>query len=352
MAWNSENGVWQTPTQLWNVESDIPENAPENWLSKAGGDYYIGMSFHISPFTIIDGDGVLPPNLKYQPSDFYLSRTHDPYNSWGVNAIKRKFLKTDPMNFWSWLPGITVYDRNTKYSLPAEDLSAYAGTEWADNDARVFHGLHDDELRDKLITKYIQAINDITGPRFSGWPFGQRQLKDAAFIWIHHQSKEIHRILLASSIQSGDKFSYFNKNLYDPGDQLGSWANAPSSWDCRQPLRSLYKSKLLSADGFHEIALVAAISAVETAFFEIVLYLEGGDVQGAKSKITSHTFRNRAKILISSYGYTLPNSIYTDLTKAYKVRNSIAHELANQTQENISDHIKNLENVIIWYYNI
>lgn len=350
-GWNVETGAWCKPSVIWDVDLDIPESAPDYWLSNPGGDYYIGISFHISPFTIVEDEGLLDSHTHFRPSDFYLARNHDPYNSWGVNAVKKGFLKSGCMEHWDWLPGITIFDDNQKFTLPSEELSAFAGTEWADNDHRLFHGIFSDEVRDNLTTKYIEDINNITGPRFSGWPFGQRQLKDAVFVWIHSETKEIHAMLLASTVQSGDKFSYFNRELYDPGTKLGSWNNKPDSWDCRQVLKFLYKSRLLLKDGFHEIALVSASSAVETAFFEIVLYLENNDSNKAKKKIKEHSFRDRAKKLIHGYGYTLPVPIFNGLTDAYKARNSIAHELNSYSHEMAVHHINNLETVVEWYYN-
>lgn len=342
-GWNSETGFWCKPSKIWDIDFDVPENAPDDWLSEVGGNFYIGISFHISPFTIVEGSGSTAPN-------FFLSRIQDPYNSWGVNAVKKEFINSGCMEHWDWLPGITVYDDTTKYTLPSDNLSAFAGTEWADNDRRIFHGIFCNETRNSLVSKYLEAINNITGPRFSGWPFGRRQLKDAVFIWIHSETKEIHAMLLASIVQSGDKFSFFNSALFDPGSKLGSWKTRPSTWDCRQVLKFLYKSRLLLADGFYEIALVAASSAVETAFYEIVLYLENNDVQHAKKLIKQNTFRDRAKKLIKRYGHTLPSPLFDKLTSAYKARNSIAHELNSYSHEMAVEHIDNLEAVIEWYY--
>lgn len=349
-GWDPETGIWRKSSKMWDVNLDIPDSAPEDWFSKPGGDYYIGMSFHISPFTIVEGEGTLDSHTHFKPSNFYLARTNDPYNSWGVNAVAKGFVKFGCMDHWNWLPGITIFDDSKKFTLPSEDLSAFSGTEWADNDHRIFHGIYSDEIRDSLITKYIEDINKITGPKFSGWPFGRRQLKDAVFVWIHYETHKIDAVLLASTVQSGDKFSYFNSKLYNPGTKLGSWNNKPATWDCRQVIKFLYKSRLLLQDGFHEIALVTASSAVETAFFEIVLYLEHNDSDTAKIKIKEHSFRDRAKILIHSYGYTLPASIFNGMTDAYKARNSIAHELNSYSHDMATLHINNLEMVIEWYY--
>lgn len=349
-GWNIETGVWSKPSKIWGVDLTIPEDAPDIWLSKPGGDYYIGISFHISPFTIVKGEGYIDAQTYFKPSDFYLARNHDPYNSWGVNAVKNGYVQSGCMEHWDWLPGITIFDVHKKYTLPSEELSAFAGTEWSDNDHRIFHGIFSDEAKESLLSKYMVDVNNITGPRFSGWPFGHRQLKDAVFLWIHSESKEIHAILLASILQFGDKFSYFNRELYDPGTKLGSWCIKPQSWDCRQVLKFLYKSRLLLQDGFHELALVSASSAVEKAFFEIVLHLENNDVQKAKNKIKPYNFRERASKLIHGYGFTLPIPLFDGLTDAYKARNSIAHELNTCSHEIAAHHINQLEAVIEWYY--
>ena len=348
--WHAETGIWCQSSLIWDVDQSIPDDAPDVWFSKPNGDYYIGMFFHFSSFTFVKGNGLTDSNFSFKKSDFYLSRNQDPYNSWGVNAIKEHFLQHDCMTFWNWLPGITVVDENKKYTLPSEKLSSFAGTEWADNDARIHHGIFSDDIRDNLIEKSLECINKITGPRFSGWPFGYRQLSTAVLLWIHAESKEIHAMLLASNVQSGDKHSYLNRNLYDPGDILGSWNNKPSSWDCRQVLKFIYKSHLLLEDGFHEIALVSASSAVERAFFEIVLYLENNNIQKAQREIKSHTFKQRASQLIKNYGYPLPSELLSGLIDAYAARNDIAHQLSSYSPEKVAIHIAQLENVIEWYY--
>lgn len=348
-CWNDE-GIWIKPTQLWKTENHISEAAAEGFLSKPGGNYYIGISFHISPFTIINGSGKIDTTTRFEPSDFHLSRNQDSFNSWGVNAVKSNSRRSGFLGFWDWLPGVTIIDESDKYTLPSDELSAIAGTEWADNDPRIFHGIFSNDIHEKLITKYMADINAITGPRFSGWPFGFRQLKDAVFIWVHSDSKEIHAMLLASIVQSGDKHCYLNRNLYNPGDHLGAWSIKPNAWDCRQVLKFLYKSRLLLSDGFHEIALVTAASAVERAFFEIVLFLEQNNAQQATAKIKAHSFRERAKSLITSYGFSLPIPLFSGLTLAYKARNSIAHELNNYTHDDVINHINQFEAVIEWYY--
>lgn len=64
-----------------------------------------------------------------------------------------------------------------------------------------------------------------------------------------------------------------------------------------------------------------------------------------------NSFKDRAKKLIASYGYSLPLSLFEDLTHAYKARNLIAHELNSYSHEMASEHIDNLESVIQWFYN-
>lgn len=348
--WDLDSGTWYEPAPLWALDQGIPDGAPDCWLSSAGGDYYLGMSFHLPPFTIPKGNGTTSSGINYHPSSFVLARNQDPYNSWGVNAVKNEFSKRNVMTFWDWLPGVTLYDTSIKYTLPSPELSAFAGTEWADNDSRVFHGLNSNEVHANVLTTYLRAINEITGPGFAGWPFGYRQLAHAVIIWIHSKTKDIHSMLLAGTVQSSDRFHYANHKLYFPGDELGAWLKKPPTWDCRQVLKFFYKSRLLLRDGFHEIALVAASSAVETAFYEIVLFLEANNVVLAKNKIKQNTFMNRANLLIASYGYVLPSALTLSLRNAYKARNSIAHELNSFSHEMASQHINGLESVIEWYF--
>lgn len=347
--WDINSGKWQLPEEIWNIKEEIPPNAPDCWLSKPGGEYYLGMSFHTSPFTTPHGSGVTNDGIHFQPSPFLIARSHDQYNPWGVEAVKASCLIKSYSNYWDWLPGVTLYDTSEKYTLPSQKLSAFAGTEWADNDRRIFHGLADNNIIKKSIIKYLSAINDITGPRFAGWPFGRRQLKDAVLLWMHESTQEIHAMLLADIMQTGERFHYFNDRLFNPGEELGSWLLKPVNWDSKQVVKFLYKSRLLQSDGFHEIALVTASSAVEVAFYETVLFLEGGNIVTARNKVKNSTFMNRAKVLLPSYGYSLPSPLMNGLQNAYKARNSIAHSLNNFSYEAAAEHINIFEEVIEWY---
>ncbi|MBW4218685.1 hypothetical protein JW314_01735 [Enterobacter roggenkampii] len=350
-CWDSISGKWQHPEAIWNINETFPDDFPDCWLSRPGGSHFLGMSFHFSPYTFaIDGEGDYGSDIHYYPSDFYLNRSHDPYNSWGVSAIKKEKSKTDVMTFWDHLPGVIVYDKTALFTLPDKRLSSLAGTEATDNDFRIFHGLFDNESRDKLVSKYLEAINSITGPRFAGWPFGNNQLINSVFVWINSANHNIDAMLQVRSIQHGERYTWLDDKLYDPGNHLGSWDIAPATWECRNVIKAIYKSKLLLEDGFHEIALTSAISAVERTFFEIVLFKEHGNISTAQNKIKSKTFMNRAKLLLPSYGYILPTPMINNLKSAYSDRNAIAHTIAPQPYEKIAEHISKLVKIIEWYY--
>jgi hypothetical protein len=347
-GWEEVTGNWTPPASLWQIQ-EIPGDAPESWLSRPGGTHYVGMSFHYPPLSHAEGCGNLDANTSYGPSSFALARVQDPYNSWGVRAQKTESLDRSVMKFWDWLPGVTIWDRSEKYSLPSPCLSSFAGVEWADNDPRIFHGFHNDRCRDAFVSRFLNDVNAIIGPRFSGWPFGYRQLSTAAFVWIEPVTLKIDCILLAATVQSGDRFSYLNRRLYDPGRNLGAWSGSPPGWDSRLVIKFLYKARLLLLDGFHDIALVTGSSAVERAFFEIVLHLEGGDQSRAAELVRQHTFRNRARHLLPSYGYTLPASLFDGLSAAYHARNAIAHQLQPLPYEDSEKHLDAIDGAIEWY---
>lgn len=107
------------------------------------------------------------------------------------------------MDYWDWLPGIMLIDETTKYTLPAEELSAYAGTEAADNDPREFHGLFDGKVYEKLVLNFLHAANQITGPGWANWPFGHRQLEHAVMCWIKPRTTLPDVLLLMSTRQKG-----------------------------------------------------------------------------------------------------------------------------------------------------
>ncbi len=118
-SWNAQTGDWVVPNTIWKTDQDIPEGAPESWFAKGGGDYYVGLSFHFSPFNHPSGNGRVDGTIRFQPSTFSLARMQDPYNSWGVSAKQNGHLKIDCMNHWDWLPGIpfTTTARNSPYLL-------------------------------------------------------------------------------------------------------------------------------------------------------------------------------------------------------------------------------------------
>ena len=72
--WHAETGIWCQSSLIWDVDQSIPDDAPDVWFSKPNGDYYIGMSFHFSPFTFVKGNGLTDSNFSFKKSDFYLSR--------------------------------------------------------------------------------------------------------------------------------------------------------------------------------------------------------------------------------------------------------------------------------------
>ncbi|WP_337048688.1 hypothetical protein [Serratia fonticola] len=350
--WDANTGKWQHPDSIWNINEILPVDYPECWLSRPGGSHFLGMSFHFSPYTFtVKGQGLFGNNIHYYPSNFYLQRAHDPYNSWGVSAIKKENSSNDVMSFWDRLPGVIVYDKTVLFTLPDERLSSLAGTEATDNDFRIFHGLLSNKTRDKLISSYLEAINAITGPRFAGWPFGYNQLINTVFVWINSVNNDVDAMLQVKSIQHGERYIWLDDNLYNPGNLLGSWDTVPATWECRNVIKAIYKSKLLLSDGFHEIALTSAISAVERTFFEIVLYKENGRVTAARKKTQAHKFMERAKKLLPSYGYILPHSLLADLKSAYADRNAIAHTIAPQPYEKTAEHITNIIKIVEWYYN-
>ncbi len=114
------------------TDIDGRSDLPEAWLSRPGGEHFLAASFHFPPFNLPHGTGHLDSGINYAPSPFLLHHSQDPFNSWNVTASTVGV--GGPLEHWDWLPGILLVDEATTYTLPADELSAFAGTEWADND--------------------------------------------------------------------------------------------------------------------------------------------------------------------------------------------------------------------------
>lgn len=283
--WDSQTGHYVPPKLTWQINAvEIlgRDNAPDVWLSKPEGGYRLAASFHFPGFNFPSGSGQLQRGIAYTRSPFVLHHVQDPYNSWNVKASSMR--GNGPMEHWDWLPGIMLVDETTSYTLPSNELSAFAGTEWADNDARVFHGLYDDAKHGEYLDAFLQAVNAITGPGWANWPFGHRQLEHAVMCWLRPGAALPDVVLLLSIRQAGVKLSHRRNGLYDPGDKLGAWLQIPPKWDCRQAMRFLYHADLLAKDGLGELAVVSAIAALENASAEILLYLSAGNPKLVQSE--------------------------------------------------------------------
>lgn len=347
--WDSQTGQYIPPKQTWEVHAvevgDV--DAPDVWLSKPGGEYCLAASFHFPGFSFPSGVGVLPNGIAYSPSPFVLHYAQDPYNSWNVKASSSRSIGA--MEHWDWLPGIMLVDETTHYSLPSNELSAVAGTERADNDARVFHGLYDDTKHGQHLDSFLQAVNAITGPGWANWPFGHRQLEHAVMCWLRPGAVLPDVVLLLGVRQFGAKFSYWRKGLYTPGEKLGAWLQSPPKWDCRQAMRFLYQANLLAKDGSGELAVVSAIAALEHASAEILLYLTGRNAAAVQSAYGRCKFLSRFDKVLPNYGLKLPSAVFVALKAAYLARNRVAHALTAVKQEDAVRHVRAVEDVLVWY---
>jgi hypothetical protein len=349
-TWDSQTGLYIPPKLTWQIDAvEIVgrEDAPDVWLSKPAGEYRLAASFHFPGFNFPSGHGHLQNGIAYAPSPFVLHHVQDPYNSWNVKASSMR--GNGSMEHWDWLPGIMLVDETTTYSLPSNELSAFAGTEWADNDARVFHGLYDDAKHGEHLDSFLQAVNAITGPGWANWPFGHRQLEHAVMCWLRSGATLPDVVLLLSIRQAGVKFSYRRKGLYDPGDKLGAWLQSPPQWDCRQAMRFLYQADLLAKDGLGELAVVSAIAALENASAEILLYLSGGNTKLVQSEFGKCKFLSRFDKVLPKHGATLPPVEFVGMKAAYLARNGVAHAGAPVTQGAAIRHVGAVEDTLVWY---
>jgi hypothetical protein len=252
------------------------------------------------------------------------------------------------MEHWDWLTGILLVDEAVSYTLPAEELSAFAGTEWADNDPRVFHGLASDTEYEQHVRRFLHYANEITGPGWANWPFGRRQLEHAVMCWVLPGSELPELLLLLSVRQFGAKFSYWPQGLYHPGEELGAWLRRPPTWDCRQAMRFLYQSKLLATDGLAELAVVSAIAGVENATAEILLFLTGS-AEIVRRRFGRCKFLSRFDRVLPEFGVTLPTALFDSLKVAYLARNQVAHAIAPIGQQAAENHVRAVEDVLRWY---
>ena len=59
MAWDTETGIYMVSKSLSNnADTGESSNAPDLWLSRPGGDYYIGISFHFAPLNFPKGEDI------------------------------------------------------------------------------------------------------------------------------------------------------------------------------------------------------------------------------------------------------------------------------------------------------
>jgi hypothetical protein len=323
------------------------DDLPDAWLSRLGGEYFLGASFHFPAFNFPASSDHFSVNISYTASPFSLHHTQDPYNSWAVTASAKN--TAGPMEHWDWLPGVLIVDESAKYTLPAEELSGFAGCEWADNDKRVFHGLLDQNTYDTKLNNFLHVINQVTGPGWANWPFGHRQLEHAVMCWLRPGDTLPEVLLLLGIRQSGAKFSYRRRDLYNPGRELGAWMRHPKTWDCRQAMRFVYNSALLAHDGLPELAVVSAIAALENASAEILLFLGGGNPGIVKSEFGKCKFLSRFDKVLPKYGTTLPAGLFTALKAAYLARNKVAHAAAPVSQSDAVLHVHAAEDVLAWY---
>ncbi len=349
--WDTETGYYKIPSVIWKyLETDIPKNAPDIWLSKPGGSHFLGMSFHFAPYNFPVGKGNLDNRFTYSVAPYHLGIIQDPFNSWGVKACLTVFLNYGPMEYWDWLPGILVVDTSIKYSLPDTKLAAFSGTEWADNDFRIFCGLYDLKAYDALIQNQLEIINRLTGPGWAGWPFGRRQLSESVITWVNSKTMLPEILLLASVRQFGVKYSNLNRRLYHLGDILGGWEEKPKeTWDSRQSLRFLYQAKIMMADGLPEIALSTSIASLENAIAEVLLFLLNGQSDKVKMMLKGYKFLERFDKLLPKYGVQLPKTMFQLLRQAYFARNEVVHGLKPINTEKAEIHLQEIENVIVWF---
>ena len=350
MRWDNTSGRYLAPKQTWQKDLLVDEeesDLPDVWLSRPGGEYHIAASFHFPYFKFPTGTGKIGNNIIYRTSPFLLHHTQDPYNSWNVTASTRHAL--DCTDHWDWLPGILLINESQKFTLPADELSAYAGTELADNDPREFHGFLDGEVYEDYVREFIDAANQITGPGWANWPFGHRQLEHAVMCWVQPGIAMPEVLLLLSVRQAGAKFSYYKKSLYNPGEKLGAWLQKPPTWDCRQAMRFIYQASLLAHDGMSELSLVSAIASLENATVEILSFLTNGNATLLQKEFSRCKFLNRFDKILPKYGVILPINLFDSLKTVYFARNNVAHLLTPINQSDALIYVRTIEDILAWY---
>jgi hypothetical protein len=75
--WDGETGQYWTLDAIWSLAEDLRGSeslldALEGWLSRPGGNHHIGMSFHFSPHSFPEGEGVIDGNYHYSVAPFLL----------------------------------------------------------------------------------------------------------------------------------------------------------------------------------------------------------------------------------------------------------------------------------------
>jgi hypothetical protein len=344
-SWDT-NGTYKVPDQdVYGIELQLPDDAPDCWLSVPGGDYFLAISFHFhghhhDPVDSNVGD------LRITRSPFVLNHLQDPYNYFALDA-RSAHSYSSPLGYWDWLPGIMVVDTSERYCLPDAALVAFAGCEWADNDFRIRDGLWDHDFSTRFTMRMTRAINDFVGPGQTGWPFGERQYEHCVLVWVHADTGECARLALLSIRQGSVKHAY----LHDiPGVESlpHGWLEPPErTWDWRQSVRFLYQAKLMLYDALPESAITMATAALENATFEIVRFAHK-EREGQKSA-KAFSYIQRLRSLLPSLGFHLPAQTLSRVENAYRCRNKVVHELADIEIEDASEHIEAIETAIRLY---
>lgn len=129
-TWDADTGRYIPPSKTWKIDIDQivgRGDLPDAWLSRPGGEYFLGASFHFAPYNFPSGSGYSASRMSYAPSPFFLHYSQDHFNSWNVMASTKRGLGLK--EYWDWLPGIFIVDESVKYTLPSEERFAKVATD-------------------------------------------------------------------------------------------------------------------------------------------------------------------------------------------------------------------------------
>lgn len=360
MNWNLDTGEYRFPSlksdfqydeifdQAWDYSEQRVSDLAESWLSRPGGEYFLGISFHYPSLHGANGIGTYLGKFHYSPSPFLLSTNQEDFGNWHVNAcLCGSRSKRGLQEGWEWQPGVLILDRSMRYTLPGIELSAISGSEIAEDDYRLYYGFYDYNRYHQLTSDFLSAINNLTGPGWPEWPFGRKQLSNAALVWTKSENALPDLLLLAQSPQHGRKRAYLRSLLSDKSPSL--IGETPSTkWKLSKSVRLLNQTKLLLHDGFVESSVLTAVLSMRLAVSEVLGYLDRSLHVEKLHGFNQSTLLELFTEVLPRHQVIMPESLLESLRTLSSLEGNLYNNNILPRSELNYETIESIEDILVW----